>query len=81
MNLEAIAELEAAHPGVELIFSRERPRQPGGVQSRDGPFVFTNLKTSTGLDQVFAWMEERRSHGLTASGTPVSKHHHHHAAH
>ena len=140
MNLEAIAELEAAHAGVELIFVESGgdnlaaafspelvdtsiyvidvaggdkiPRKGGpGIQrsgllvinkidlaphvgaslevmDRDarrmrgnGPFVFTNLKTGTGLDQVFAWLEDQRARGLTASGTPISKHHHHHAAH
>jgi len=140
MNLEAIAELEAAHPGVELIFVESGgdnlaaafspdlvdtsiyvidvaggdkiPRKGGpGIQRSgllvinkidlaphvgaslevmerdarrmrgDGPFVFTNLKTGAGLDQVFAWLEDQRARGLTASGTPISKHHHHHAAH
>jgi urease accessory protein len=140
MNLEAIAELEAAHAGVELIFVESGgdnlaaavspelvdtsiyvidvaggdkiPRKGGpGIQrsgllvinkidlaphvgaslevmDRDarrmrgnGPFVFTNLKTGTGLDQVFAWLEDQRARGLTASGTPISKHHHHYAAH
>jgi urease accessory protein len=140
MNLEAIAELEAAHPGVELIFVESGgdnlaaafspdlvdasiyvidvaggdkiPRKGGpGIQRsgllvinkidlaphvgasldvmdrdarrmrKDGPFVFTNLKTGAGLDQVFAWLEDQRARGLTASGTPISKHHHHHATH
>jgi len=140
MNLEAIAELEAAHPGLELIFVESGgdnlaaafspdlvdtsiyvidvaggdkiPRKGGpGIQRSgllvinkidlaphvgaslevmdrdarrmrpDGPFVFTNLKTGAGLDQVFLWLEEQRARGLSASGTPISKHnHHHHAA-
>jgi urease accessory protein len=138
MNLEAIADLEAAHPGVELIFVESGgdnlaaafspdlvdtsiyvidvaggdkiPRKGGpGIQRsgllvinkidlapyvgaslevmdrdarrmrKDGPFVFTNLKTGAGLDQVFAWLAEQRARGLTASSTPISKHHHHHA--
>jgi urease accessory protein len=138
MNLEAIAELEAAHPGVELIFVESGgdnlaaafspelvdtsiyvidvaggdkiPRKGGpGIQRSgllvinkidlapyvgaslevmdrdarrmrgDGPFVFTNLKAGAGLDDVLVWLEEQRSRGLTASGTPVAEHHHHHS--
>jgi hypothetical protein len=40
--------------------------------------------SGTGLDDVVAWLEKERAHGLTASGKPVShssgtnEHHHHH---
>jgi urease accessory protein len=133
MNLEAVAELEAQHAGLELIFIESGgdnlaaafspelvdafiyvidvaggdkvPRKGGPgikrsdllvinkidlapyvgasleVMERDArrmrgdrPFVFTNLMTGAGLDDVVAWLEERRARGLTASGTPASHH-------
>src|ERR1700723_1929616 len=118
MNLEAIAEMERRHPGLELIFVESGgdnlaaafrpelvdafiyvidvaggdkiPRKGGpGIkrsgllvinkidlapyvgaslevmdrdarrQRGDGPFIFTNLMTGTGLDEVTAWLLEQ----------------------
>lgn len=152
MNLEAIEDLEAAHPGLELIlvesggdnlsaaFSPELvdewiyvidvaggdkvPRKGGpgiirssllvinkidlaphvgaslAVMDRDSrkmrgerPFVFTNLKSEEGLDQVVAWVDaqmqaqSRRTLGSTREPLHLTQgghthgdgeHHHHH---
>ncbi len=143
MNLDAIDELEASHPGMELVFIESGgdnlaaafspelvdafiyvidvaggdkiPRKGGPGIKRSGllvinktdlaphvgaslevmdrdarrmrgdrPFVFTNLMSETGLDDVVAWIDAQRAAGLTASGTPTPDdhgghgHHHHH---
>src|SRR6202166_943513 len=142
MNIEAIEELEAAHPGLELVFVESGgenlaaafspelvdasiyvidvaggdkiPRKGGPGIKRSGllvinkidlaphvgaslevmdrdarrmrgdrPFVFTNLMSGAGLEDVVSWLEGQRAHGLTASGGPVAgthQHHHHHGA-
>jgi urease accessory protein len=72
----------APHVGASLeVMDRDARRMRG-----DGPFVFTNLLSGAGLDDVVAWLEAQRANGLTASGTPTShhsgthEHHHHHGA-
>jgi hypothetical protein len=74
----------APHVGASLeVMDRDAMRQRG-----DLPFVFTNLKTGEGLDQVLAWLDAQRARGLTASGRPTivphshshdEDDHHHHA--
>ncbi len=140
MNLDAIDDLEAAHPGLELIFVESGgdnlaaafspelvdafiyvidvsggdkiPRKGGPgirrsgllvinktdlapyvgaslevmerdarMQRGESPFVFTNMKSGEGLDQVIDWLEQQRAKGLTASGRPAAKAHGHSQPH
>jgi urease accessory protein len=67
----------APHVGASLeVMDRDARRMRG-----DRPFVSTNLKSDTGLDQVVVWIEEQRARGLTASGKPSRQEHDHHAHH
>src|ERR1700733_130873 len=140
MNLEAIAELEALHPGIELVFVESGgdnlaasfspelvdasiyvidvaggdkiPRKGGPGIKRSGllvinkidlaphvgaslevmdrdarkqradlPFVFTNLKSGEGLEQVVGWLEQQIACGLTASARPERRLHSHSHSH
>jgi len=140
MNIEAIEELEAAHPGLQLVFVESGgdnlaasfspelvdasiyvidvaggdkiPRKGGPGIKRSGllvinkidlaphvgaslevmdrdarkqradlPFVFTNLKSGEGLDQVLDWLEQQVASGLTASSRPEKRLHSHSHSH
>ena len=136
MNLEAIYDLEASLPDLELVFVESGgdnlaaafspelvdvfiyvidvaggdkvPRKGGpgiirsdllvinkidlapyvgaslAVMERDArlmrgqrPFIFTNLKDSTGLSAVIEWLEAQIKGGLIASGVPSASSHEH----
>jgi urease accessory protein len=140
MNMEAIEDLEAAHPGLQLVFVESGgdnlaasfspelvdtsiyvidvaggdkiPRKGGPGIKRSGllvinkidlaphvgaslevmerdarkqraelPFVFTNLKTGEGLDQVLTWLAQQIASGLTASTRPEKSLHSHSHSH
>jgi urease accessory protein len=56
------------------------------VARKDLPFIFTNLKDGTGLDDVVAWVESRFAAGPTPSlnfreMAAQAEHHHHHHDH
>ena len=66
----------APYVGASLeVMDRDARRMRG-----DLPFVFTNMKTGEGLNQVVDWLQGQRALGLTASGVPHS-HPHDHAHH
>lgn len=67
----------APHVGASLeVMDRDARRMRG-----DLPFLFTNLMSGAGLDDVIAWMEAKRAAGLTAAGTPTAHGHGHHHSH
>ena len=63
----------APHVGASLeVMERDAKRQRG-----DLPFVFSNMKTSEGLDAIVDWLKRQMAAGLTASGRPAVKRHSH----
>ena len=64
----------APYVGASLeVMDRDARRMRGEL-----PFVFTNMKTGEGLNQVVTWLQEQRALGLTASGRPSKAPHAHH---
>ena len=64
----------APYVGASLeVMDRDSRRMRGEL-----PFVFTNMKTGEGLNQVITWLDEQRAKGLTASGRPGMAPHSHH---
>ena len=63
----------APYVGASLeVMDRDARRMRGEL-----PFVFTNMKTGAGLDQVVSWLQGQRERGLTASGRPSKTAHSH----
>ena len=64
----------APYVGASLeVMDRDARRMRGEL-----PFVFTNMKTGEGLNQVVTWLQEQRALGLTTSGRPSKRPHAHH---
>src|SRR5262249_36300664 len=61
----------AAYVGASLEVMDHDARRMRG----DLPFVFTNMKTGEGLNQIMDWLQEQRGRGLTASGHPLAAPH------
>jgi urease accessory protein len=63
--------------------SLEVMQRDSRIARKDLPFIFTNLKDATGLDEVVAWVEARFAAGPTPSANfremaAQAEHHHHH---
>jgi urease accessory protein len=67
----------APHVGASLeVMDRDAQRQRAEL-----PFIFTNLKSGEGVDQVLRWLEQQIATGLTASTRPETSLHSHSHSH